>query len=75
MTINRTAEISLTKASDADLRFFFDLSLENCWVNDRDAGDLRRHRADYDVSVNYDVSVMTQVIMLSYDPVIMLSYT
>ena len=25
----------------------------NGWVNNRDAGDLRRHRADYDVTVMY----------------------
>ena len=25
----------------------------NDWVNNRDAGDLRRHRAHYDVIVNY----------------------
>ena len=30
---------------------FFDLSLNNGWVNDREAGDLRRHRAHYDVTV------------------------
>ena len=31
---------------------FFDLRLnENDWVNNREAGDLRRHRAHYDVSV------------------------
>ena len=24
----------------------------NCWVNNREAGDLRRHRAHYDVTVN-----------------------
>ena len=31
---------------------FFDLSLKkNGWVNIREAGDLRRHRAHYDVIV------------------------
>ena len=29
----------------------FDLRLNNGWVNNRDAGDLRRHRAHYDVTV------------------------
>ena len=29
----------------------FDLRLNNGWVNDRGAGDLRRYRAHYDVSV------------------------
>ena len=30
---------------------FFDLCLKNGWVNNNDAGDLRRHRAHYDVTV------------------------
>ena len=31
--------------------FFFDLRLNNGWVNNREAGDLRRHRGHYDVNV------------------------
>ena len=30
---------------------FFDLCLKNSWVNNREAGNLRRHQAHYDVSV------------------------
>ena len=30
---------------------FFDLRLNNGWVNNGEAGDLRRHRAHYDVIV------------------------
>ena len=30
---------------------FFDLCLNNGWVNNREAGDSRRHRAHYDVIV------------------------
>ena len=30
---------------------FFDLRLNNAWVNNREAGDLRRHHALYDVKV------------------------
>ena len=29
----------------------FDLRLNNGWANNRDAGDLRRHRAHFDVTV------------------------
>ena len=29
---------------------FFDLRLKNVWANNLDAGDLRRHRAHYDVT-------------------------
>ena len=32
---------------------FFDLLLKNDWVNNRDAGDLRRHPDHYDVTVMY----------------------
>ena len=30
---------------------FVDLRLKNVWANNRDAGDLRRHRVNYDVTV------------------------
>ena len=33
--------------------FFFGLGLKNGWVNNREAGDLRRQRAHYDVIVMY----------------------
>ena len=44
--------IPRTKVSDAEL-WFFSLSCAwiNYWVNNREAGDLRRHRAHYDVRV------------------------
>ena len=40
-----------TKASDAEPWCFFNCAWKNSWVNSREAGDLRRHRAHYDVSV------------------------
>ena len=40
--------IALTKASDAELWCFF---LSAPWINNREAGDLRRHLAHYDVIV------------------------
>ena len=41
-----------TKASDAELWcFFFICAWINGWVNNREAGDLRRHRAHYDVII------------------------
>ena len=50
--IHRDRWIPRTKASDD---VFFDISLIcawiNDWVNNREAGDLRRHRAHYDVIV------------------------
>ena len=44
--------IPRTKASDAKLWcFFFICAWINGWVNDREAGDLRRHLAHYDITV------------------------
>ena len=44
--------IPLTKTSDAELWcFLWSASWRNGWVNVREAGDLRRHRAHYDVIV------------------------
>ena len=37
----------LTRSFDV----FFDLRLNNDWVNNREAGDLRRHNGHYDVNV------------------------
>ena len=42
--------IPLTKACDAELWSFI-RAWTNGWVNNRDAGDLRRHQAHYDVNV------------------------
>ena len=42
-----------TKASDAGLHIFFGCAWINGWVNNREAGDLRRYRAHYDVIVMY----------------------
>ena len=42
----------LTKASDVELWFFSLICARiNGWVNNRETGDLRRHRAHYDVTV------------------------
>ena len=43
--------IPRTKASDAELWCFIWSAWINRWVNDRQAGDLRRHRSHYDVIV------------------------
>ena len=42
--------IPLTKTSDAE-HWFFICAWTNGWANNRDAGDLRHHRAHYDVTV------------------------
>ena len=53
--------IPRTKASDTELRCLI-CAWINVWVNNRDAGDLRRHRCHYDVIVmNLDMNVWEQV--------------
>ena len=54
-----------TKASDAELWYFLLISAWiNGWVNNRGAGDLRRHRAHYDVIVMH---FSNRSIRLKYD--------
>ena len=43
--------ISRTKASDAEFDIFLIWSRIKVWVNNGEAGDLRRRRAHYDVTV------------------------
>ena len=54
--------IPLIKASDAELWCFL---WWNGWVNNRDAGDLSRHRAHYDVTVMRHNFRFTKVIAIS----------
>ena len=52
--------IPRTKASDAELWCFLWTISDawiNCWVNNRVAGDLRRYRAHYDVTVMQDCNI------------------
>ena len=50
--------IPLTEASDAEFWRFFICARINGWVNNREAGDLRRHRVHYDVIVMTDSTCM-----------------
>ena len=63
MGIRRSPVNSRTKASDAELWcFLWSAPWINGWVNNREAGDLRRHRVHYEVIVmcraHYDVIIM-----------------
>ena len=50
--IHRHRWIPLTKASDAEFWcFLWSIPWINSWINNREAGDLRHHRAHYDVIV------------------------
>ena len=46
-----TGEFSSQRPVTRSFDVFFDLHLNNDWTNHRDASDLRRHRAHYDVTV------------------------
>ena len=46
-----TGEFPAQRPVTRSFDVFFDLHPNNVWVNDREAGDLRRHRAHYDVIV------------------------
>ena len=46
-----TGEFSAQKPVTQSFDVFFDLRLNEGWVNNREAGDLRRHRAHYDATV------------------------
>ena len=55
--------IPLTKASDAELWcFLWSAPWINGWVNNREAGDLRRHRAHYDVTLMSYRSHIEQIV-------------
>ena len=55
--------ISSTKASDAELWYFlWSAHSLNGWVNNREAGDLRRHHAHYDVIVIYTFNPVTSTV-------------
>ena len=70
--IHRSRWIPRTKASDADLWcFFFIYAWMNGWVNNGEAGDLRRHRAHYDVTVMYIIMLWRSLLsLLTWRPVI-----
>ena len=46
-----TGEFPTQRPVTRSFGVFFDLRLNNAWVNNLDAGDSRRHRAHYDVIV------------------------
>ena len=58
--VNSMQQGPVTRSFDV----FFDLRLNNCWVNNREAGDLRRYRAHYDVTVMYSGWLHVDVIKI-----------
>ena len=52
--------------SDAELLMFSLICDLNGWVNNREAGDSRWHRAHHDVTVMYDSTYTTMTVLHSY---------
>ena len=50
-TSSVTGEFPTQRPVTRSFDVFFDLRLNNGWVNNREAIDLRRHHAHYDVTV------------------------
>ena len=46
-----TGEFPAQRPVTRSFDVFFDLRLNEGWVNNREAGDLRRHRAHHDVTI------------------------
>ena len=55
-----------TKASDAELWCFWSAPWISGWVNNREAGDWRRHRAYYDVIVIYWIIMYELISMITF---------
>ena len=51
-----TGEFSTQRPVTRSFDVFFDLRLNNGWVNNREAGDLRRYRAHYDVTAQLRIT-------------------
>ena len=51
-----TGEFPAQRPVTRSFDVFFDLRVKNGWVNTHEAGDLRRHRAHYDVIVMCPIS-------------------
>ena len=56
-----TGEFPTQRPVTRNLDVFFDLRLNYGWINNREAGDLIRHRAHYDVTVMSDIIVSPEV--------------
>ena len=51
-----TGELTAQKPVTRSLMVFFIHAWINVWINNREAGDLRSHRANYDVTVMFAVA-------------------
>ena len=59
-----TSEFPAQKARDAELWcFLWSAPWINGWVNNREAGDLRRHRAHYDVTLMHAVDKSLRILL------------
>ena len=66
-----SGEFSTQRPVTRSFAVFFDLRLNKRWLNNRDAGDLRRRRTHYDVTVMFQKDIMKFVnyhILVGDDP-------
>ena len=57
-----TGEFPVQRPVTRSFDVFFDLRLNNAWVNNGEAGDLKRHRAHYDV-----IEILSQITPCMWD--------
>ena len=55
-----TGEFPSQRPVTRNFDVLFDSRLNNSWVNNRDAGDFRRHRARYDVTVMFAWQILSR---------------
>ena len=57
-----TGEFPVQRPVTRSFDVFFDLRLNNAWVNNGEAGDLKRHRTHYDV-----IEILSQITPCIWD--------
>ena len=65
-----TGEFPAQRPATRSFGVFFDLRLNAGWANDRDAGDLRRHRPHYDDTVMFGAALLLDGTRPSLDPML-----
>ena len=65
-----TSEFPSQRPVTQSFDVFFDLRLNKRWVNNREAGDLIRHHAHYDVTVMLQYSLVNTMAVGNLDPCI-----
>ena len=62
-----TGEFPTQRPVTQSFDVFLDLCLNNSWANHRDTGDLKYHRAHYNVTVMETLAIQKQTIFSQYN--------